>query len=187
MTRCSPIMATVVVATTLLVGCVEEDGRIDLIITHEASVLFGGVLSTASESQEIHYGNLMKEADYVAHEEALSCGTLRPADSYIDITRLEADSDEAALIVQLQVQHTGGTWVPLASFEGEVRARDIYTLDHAAVWLDDEGVAMLAEIALSDQPVFDARVTVIASVDLQDLALALRLQLMLSSDAAACP
>lgn len=174
------------IAALGLLACGEVETAFDLEVAQDVVITFGEMPGDVALETTIAYGSLRALPSYVEAEGDLRCAGLDRDASHVELLEMDATAPQVALLYQIDVRTPGAGWVPLAEHIGLVRDRDVVAFGDDAFTVDPEGEALLEEIALSDYPVFDARVTAESHSALRNLIVGMRLGLMLSSDEGRC-
>ncbi len=166
---------------------------VDLSIEQQTSIVYGDE-NTPFPVDDPHvavipFDDLRSESRYVDLRRHLRCAGLDPSLSYIEIRTLDSVQSPLPFLYSLEVAPAGTTnFVPLADFDGLVAERDLYTLADPEFTVHQAGRDLIADLALSDKPAWDVRVTgELTSFSADYMLVDVLLDIELSSDTRACP
>jgi hypothetical protein len=170
-----------------MTGCASET-VVDLELVQVVEVAFSQMEGDTQYQAVVALQDLRAEADYVELQPSLRCVGLDPYASNISIVRLLAPALETFLVFQVDIApHGSDVWTPLAGFEGFVADHEVVPFSDGDFVTYYDGLEVLDEHALGDQPSFDLRVTGEVPAAIDDLVLDLTLELDFSTDAGRCP
>lgn len=175
----------------LLAACGDDTRTVaDLTVIQQVRVEFGEMERDVAE--ETLPGSIVEdlraEADYVRLAPSLRCAELDAADSLVEIRRLEAPGLETPLNLLVEIAPSGGvSWRDLAEFNGVVADDELIFFDAPGFVVFTEGADLLSALALSDEPIYELRLTAEVPDDIDDLTLDLELALDMSNLRRGCP
>ena len=170
----------------LLPACGDGTRVVDLVVEQEVSIDFEAVLAGVAEEVVVPFDDLRDEPSYVTFRPELSCVALDRVASAIEITALEG---VVTLPLQLTVEVSApgsGSWVTLATYEGDVQLGTRLQFDDERLNLNPGGVTFLMVTTLSESPVYDVHVIGTPGADASKLEVDLRLEFDFSSDLHGC-
>lgn len=190
-------------------ACSSSPGEtlVDLTVEQEATIDFDDMAANVAEIAAFSVEDMRKQARYTELRPSLACAGLDLAASWLEITDVAYVAGSPASPVPLQLQldiseprATVGPdgelgtadddlsrWVPLGELDAAVKELDVFTLSDAEWTAAPAGLALLATLALSDDPRYDVRVTGEVDDALASLMVDLHLEIDFSSRAGSCP
>jgi hypothetical protein len=187
-------------------ACSSSPGEtlVDLTVEQEATIDFDDMAANVAEIAAFSVEDMRKQARYTELRPSLVCAGLDLAASWLEVTDV-AGGPPGPLPLQLQLDISEpratvgpdgelGTadddlsqWVPLGELDAAVAELDVVTLSDPRWTAAPTGLALLATLALSDDPRYDVRVTGEVADAVASLMVDLHLEIAFSSRAGSCP